>query len=95
MLKPETPSGRTKFAVKCGPRLTWWTAKVWLGTRSGILYVFAAGREKQKLLELELGKPISATPVAGQRRDLYHHHVAALCRDLPLTPAPNLRKACA
>jgi outer membrane protein assembly factor BamB len=39
--------------------------KVWLGTRSGILYVFAAGRVKQKLLELELGKPISATPVAA------------------------------
>ena len=39
--------------------------KVWLGTRSGILYVFAAGREKQKLLEIELGKPISATPTAA------------------------------
>ena len=39
--------------------------KVYLGTRSGSFYVFAASREKQVLAELELGNPISATVTAA------------------------------
>jgi len=35
--------------------------KVYLGTRSGDFYVFAASKEKQVLAELGLGDPISAT----------------------------------
>jgi outer membrane protein assembly factor BamB len=35
--------------------------KVYLGTRSGDFYVFAASREKQLLATLDLGNPISAT----------------------------------
>ena len=72
--------GRTLHAVDAQTGKPFWTheirgeawssalvadGKVWLGTRSGILYVFAAEREKQKLLEIDLGKPISATPTAA------------------------------
>jgi outer membrane protein assembly factor BamB len=39
--------------------------KVYLGTRSGNFYVFAARREKKVLAELELGNPISATVTAA------------------------------
>jgi outer membrane protein assembly factor BamB len=39
--------------------------KVYLGTRSGNYYVFAAAREKKVLAELELGEPISATTTAA------------------------------
>jgi len=39
--------------------------KVYLGTRSGNYYLFAAGREKKVLAELELGDPISATTTAA------------------------------
>ena len=39
--------------------------KVYLGTRSGSFYVFAASREKQVLTTLELGNPISATTTAA------------------------------
>jgi outer membrane protein assembly factor BamB len=39
--------------------------KVFLGTRSGNFYVFAASREKKVLAELELGNPISATTTAA------------------------------
>ena len=35
--------------------------KVYLGTRSGDFYVFAASREKQLLATIDLGNPISAT----------------------------------
>lgn len=39
--------------------------KVFVGTRSGVFYVFSAGREKQVLAEIELGRPISATATAA------------------------------
>jgi len=39
--------------------------KVYLGTRSGDFYVFAASREKKVLAELELVAPISATTTAA------------------------------
>ena len=39
--------------------------KVYLGTRSGNFYVFAAVREKKILSELELDNPISATATAA------------------------------
>ncbi len=39
--------------------------KVYLGTRSGNFYVFAAGREKKVLNEIELTTPISATATAA------------------------------
>jgi len=39
--------------------------KVYLGTRSGSFYVFAASKEKQVLASLELGSPISATTTAA------------------------------
>jgi outer membrane protein assembly factor BamB len=39
--------------------------KVYLGTRSGTFYVFAAAREKKVLSTLELGQPISATAAAA------------------------------
>lgn len=39
--------------------------KVYLGTRSGNFYVFAARRQKQVLAELELVDPISATTTAA------------------------------
>jgi outer membrane protein assembly factor BamB len=39
--------------------------KLFAGTRGGDLLVFAAGREKRILAELNLGAPISATPVAA------------------------------
>ncbi|MHB8519798.1 MAG: outer membrane protein assembly factor BamB family protein [Limisphaerales bacterium] len=39
--------------------------KVYLGTRSGNFYVFAASREKQVLSAAELGAPISATTTAA------------------------------
>jgi outer membrane protein assembly factor BamB len=39
--------------------------KVYIGTRKGDFYVFAATREKNLLHTIELGAPISATPVAA------------------------------
>ena len=39
--------------------------KVYLGTRSGAFYVFAAGREKQLLAEINLGNPTSSTVTAA------------------------------
>jgi outer membrane protein assembly factor BamB len=39
--------------------------KVYLGTRSGSFYVFAASKEKKVLNEIELGDPISATTTAA------------------------------
>jgi hypothetical protein len=39
--------------------------KVYLGTRSGQFLVFAAGREKRLLSDIELGAPISATATAA------------------------------
>jgi outer membrane protein assembly factor BamB len=39
--------------------------KVYLGTRSGSFYVFAASREKKVLSTIELGQPISATATAA------------------------------
>jgi outer membrane protein assembly factor BamB len=39
--------------------------KVYLGTRSGSFYVFAASREKKLLTTLELGAPISSTATAA------------------------------
>ena len=39
--------------------------KVYLGTRSGNFYVFAASKEKKVLAELELGNPLSATTTAA------------------------------
>jgi outer membrane protein assembly factor BamB len=39
--------------------------KVYLGTRSGNFYVFAASKEKNVISELKLGDPISATATAA------------------------------
>jgi outer membrane protein assembly factor BamB len=39
--------------------------KVYLGTRSGAFYVFAATREKTVLSTIDLGRPISSTAVAA------------------------------
>ena len=39
--------------------------KVYLGTRNGSFYVFAAQREKKLLSALDLGSPISSTPIAA------------------------------
>ena len=39
--------------------------KVYLGTRSGDFYVFAASKEKKVLASIELGNPISATATAA------------------------------
>jgi outer membrane protein assembly factor BamB len=39
--------------------------KVYTGTRRGDFYILAAGREKKLLHTVELGDPISATPVAA------------------------------
>ena len=39
--------------------------KVYLGTRSGSLYVFAASKEKKILSTTEIGTPISATVTAA------------------------------
>lgn len=39
--------------------------KVYLGTRSGNFYIFAAGREDKLLNSLELGTPVSATATAA------------------------------
>ncbi len=39
--------------------------KVYLGTRSGDFYVFAASKEKQVLATLQLGNPVSATATAA------------------------------
>jgi outer membrane protein assembly factor BamB len=39
--------------------------KVYLGTRSGNFYVFAAGKEKKVLAAVEFGNPISATTTAA------------------------------
>jgi outer membrane protein assembly factor BamB len=39
--------------------------KVYLGTRRGDFWIFALSREKKVLSQLELGAPISATPVAA------------------------------
>ncbi|MBM3881481.1 MAG: pyrrolo-quinoline quinone [Verrucomicrobia bacterium] len=39
--------------------------KVYLGTRRGFFYVFAAGRDKQLLAELALGQPLSSTVTAA------------------------------
>ncbi len=40
-------------------------SKVYLGTRSGDFYVFAASKEKKVLAHVELGNPISATATAA------------------------------
>jgi outer membrane protein assembly factor BamB len=39
--------------------------KVYLGTRGGAFYVFAASREKKLLSTIELGQPVSATAAAA------------------------------
>ncbi|HVV71449.1 MAG TPA: PQQ-binding-like beta-propeller repeat protein [Verrucomicrobiae bacterium] len=39
--------------------------KVYLGTRSGRFYIFAASRQKQVLAEMDLGAPISSTCAAA------------------------------
>ncbi len=39
--------------------------KVYLGTRSGTFYVFAAAREKKLLSAIDLGRPISSTATAA------------------------------
>jgi outer membrane protein assembly factor BamB len=39
--------------------------KVYLGTRSGSFYVFAASKVKQVMSTIELGRPVSATAVAA------------------------------
>jgi outer membrane protein assembly factor BamB len=39
--------------------------KVYVGTRRGDFWVFAAGREKRVLSMVELGAPISATATAA------------------------------
>ena len=39
--------------------------KVYLGTRSGAFYVFAASREKKVLSTIDLGRPISSTATAA------------------------------
>ncbi|MCX6929830.1 MAG: PQQ-binding-like beta-propeller repeat protein [Verrucomicrobia bacterium] len=39
--------------------------KVYLGTRSGTFYIFAASREEKLLGTVEFGRPISATAVAA------------------------------
>jgi len=39
--------------------------KVYLGTRGGSFYIFAAAREKKLLSSCELGHPISATAAAA------------------------------
>ena len=39
--------------------------KVYLGTRSGTFYVFAASKDKQVLSTIELGHPISSTTTAA------------------------------
>ena len=39
--------------------------KVYLGTRSGSFYIFAATREKKLLNQIELGDPVSSTTVAA------------------------------
>ena len=39
--------------------------KVYLGTRSGTFYVFAASKEKKVLSTMEIGAPISATATAA------------------------------
>lgn len=39
--------------------------KIYLGTRSGSFYVFAAGREEKLLSSCELGEPISSTAAAA------------------------------
>jgi outer membrane protein assembly factor BamB len=41
--------------------------KVYLGTRSGNFYIFAAQKEKTLLSEIELGEPVSATTMAANR----------------------------
>jgi len=39
--------------------------KVYLGTRSGAFYIFAANCNKQLFATVDLGRPISATPTAA------------------------------
>ena len=39
--------------------------KVYLGTRSGTLYVFAASKDKKVLSTIDLGHPISSTATAA------------------------------
>jgi outer membrane protein assembly factor BamB len=72
--------GRTFHCVEAGTGQRLWTheikgevwaspyvadGKVYLGTRGGVLYVFAASREKKVLAGLELTTPISATTTAA------------------------------
>ena len=72
--------GRTLHCVDAGTGKPLWTheirgevwaspyvadGKVYLGTRSGTFYVFAASKEKKGLFESELGSPISATATAA------------------------------
>ncbi|MCX7046172.1 MAG: PQQ-binding-like beta-propeller repeat protein [Candidatus Sumerlaeota bacterium] len=39
--------------------------KVYIGTRRGWFYIFAAGKEKKVLSEIEIGDPISGSPIAA------------------------------
>ncbi len=72
--------GRKFHCVDAETGKPWWThdingeawasplvadGKVFLGTRSGSFYVFAAGRDKQLLSTCELGHPISSTAAAA------------------------------
>jgi outer membrane protein assembly factor BamB len=55
--------------------------KVYLGTRSGQFLVFAAGREKRLLTDIELGAPVSATATAANGKlfvaTMTHLHAVA------------------
>jgi hypothetical protein len=52
--------------------------RVYLGTRRGDLWTFAASKDKKVLATVHLGDPISSTPVAAQRNALHRDAHSAL-----------------
>jgi outer membrane protein assembly factor BamB len=66
-LNPDTgkPYWTNELAGECWASPLVADGKVYLGTRSGAFYVFAASREKKLISEVELHEPISATATAA------------------------------
>lgn len=65
----DTATGAAAWTHECNGEM--WASplvadgKVYVGTRRGSYYVFAAGRQKRLLAEIQLGEPVSATAAAA------------------------------
>jgi outer membrane protein assembly factor BamB len=78
--------GRQMHCVDAATGKPLWTHEVFLGTRSGNFYAWAASKEKSVLCEMDLKVPISAT-VTAANGVLY---VATMQNLYAIAPQPTL-----